>query len=159
KPRVALKAPLVFVEAQIRSATTGSVVTNVGRADLKVTENGVPQDLFSYQRIREPLSVSILVDASPGEANTRFIESQMESLGAQLDGALEAWDEVSVIALETHPVLLQDYTNDRNLIRSALAKSIAHSEPGKGMPALDQRLLKYLGSVNARAVAVGDLRP
>lgn len=133
-----LKAPLVIVDAEARSAKDGLAVSNLDHRDLLIWENDTPEPIFSFEALRARLSILIAVDATSASARGPSATERVNSLELALANALGPDDEVCVVSISGRPELLQDYTNDMGLVGSALQKA-SHRTYGRSLP-LDQRL-------------------
>lgn len=110
----------IVVDAQVLSANTGLVVGDLTRQDFVITENDVQQEIFAWQRLPAPLSLLIVVDSAANDANRHAVDNQISALKLSLVDWLEPGDEVGIMAMSERPIVLQDYTNDKQLITAAL---------------------------------------
>lgn len=128
---VGLEIPIISVEAEVVSAISGSVVHDLINKDFTISENGVQQAIQVFETLRSPLSLLILVDGAGSKSDRQAVTDQIRVLKSTLARCLEPGDEMSVMAFGSRPVLLQDYTNDQELLREALDKaSPNHSVSG-----------------------------
>ena len=94
---------LVTVPAVV-TARDGSPIGDLGPADFRLWEDGVPQDVAVVNRDPRPLSVCILLDSSPSMAGrevqaTRAINTMLEKLGDDDEVALLMFSSKVRVAL------------------------------------------------------------
>lgn len=95
----------------------GSFVTDLDVNDFTVLDNGVEQQIETFDLSLEPLSIAILVETSsrvalllPEVRNTGILVTQL---------IMGATGEVAVIAFDHELELLQDFTSDPELVEAA----------------------------------------
>ena len=102
-------------------------VTGLGAADFKVFEDGVPQQLCLFTQEHLPISLAILIDSSL---------SMQPNLGAvkaaamRLVRALRTEDEAEIIQFNHKFSVLQDFTNDQDVLGKAIASIRADGATG-----------------------------
>ena len=112
--------PLISIDAQVRSRISGSVVSDLTHNDFVISQNGVPQAISVWEQGHSPLSLVLMVDVLEADKNRQLIDRQLLSLKSTLARYLSAEDEASIIALADHPIVLQDFTTDKELISRAV---------------------------------------
>jgi hypothetical protein len=112
--KVVAHYPLISIDAEVISGTTGSVVTDLRHEDFIISENNVQQVVVLWQRLAVPLSLLIVVDAAANYTNGIALDNRVSALKSSLALFLKPEDEVSIMALTEGPLLLQDYTNNRS---------------------------------------------
>ncbi len=101
----------------------GSVVQELRPNDLRIYEDGKPQQIRSFSMDTNPVSVVLLLDSSGTvEKEFKYIK---EAAGAFAD-ALSAGDRISVFTFADEVERIQDWTSDAKQVRKALRKI----EPG-----------------------------
>jgi len=120
---IVCKYPMVSIDAQVTSRTSGEVVRDLIHEELTISENGIPQILQSFHRFRAPLSLVILIDSASTNRNVSSLSNEASALSVGLGNVLEPGDEVSVLSFEPGPQILQDYTADRDLITAAIERA------------------------------------
>ncbi len=95
-------------------------VTSLRREDLRVTENGVAQEISMFQRETElPLSLAILIDAS--ESQKGVLADEKAAALSFLDAVIRAGkDQAAIVSFTGIPVLEQPLTNDLGRMRQAI---------------------------------------
>lgn len=95
-------------------------VTSLKQEDVKVTEDGQPQEIFTFARQTDlPLSLAILIDTSISEERTLPIEKA--AAGSFVDAVLRPdKDEMAVISFTGDSTLEQGLTGSASRVRSAL---------------------------------------
>lgn len=95
-------------------------VTTLRREDLRIFEDGVPQEITVFQRETElPLSIAILVDVSGSQENTLPIEK--EAARAFVNSILRpGQDHAAVVSFTGEAVLEQDLTQELDSLHFAI---------------------------------------
>ena|SRR5918911_48615 len=95
-------------------------VTTLKQEDITVTEDGQPQEIFTFARQTDlPLSLAILIDTSVSEERTLPIEKSAAS--SFVDAVLRAdKDEAAVISFTGEATLEQNLTGNASRVRRAL---------------------------------------
>ena len=95
-------------------------VTSLKQEDVRVTEDGQPQEIFTFARQTDlPLSLAILIDTSISEERTLPIEKAAAS--SFVDAVLRPdKDEMAVISFTGESTLEQGLTGSASRVRSAL---------------------------------------
>ena len=95
-------------------------VTSLKQEDVRVTEDGQPQEIFTFARQTDlPLSLAILIDTSISEERTLPIEKAAAS--SFVDAVLRAdKDEMAVISFTGESTLEQGLTGSASRVRRAL---------------------------------------
>jgi Ca-activated chloride channel family protein len=126
---VARKIPFVTIERVNRvilwvtaQDASGALITQLDRADLRVTEEGAPQEILEFYREDRPITAAILIDTSGS------MQEEMEEIhsaaGAFVDSLREA-DRALVIDFDDKVFLIQDLTSDREALKSAIQSTEA----------------------------------
>lgn len=95
-------------------------VTSLKQEDIRVTEDGQPQEIFTFARQTDlPLSLAILIDTSISEERTLPIEKA--AAGSFVDSVLRPdKDEMAVISFTGESTLEQGLTGNASRVRRAL---------------------------------------
>jgi hypothetical protein len=112
--------PLILIDAQVISRTTGLVVSDLTHKDFAISENNIPQVILSWQRQSVPLSLLILVEAVTEHNNSHPIDSRIKALKSSLARDLRDKDEASIMVMAERPIVLQNFTSNKQLINAAL---------------------------------------
>jgi VWFA-related protein len=95
-------------------------ITTLRREDLRVTENGVAQEVSVFQRETElPLSLAILIDAS--ESQKGVLSDEKAAALTFLESVIRAdKDRAAIVSFTGVPLLEQPLTNDLARMRRAI---------------------------------------
>ncbi|MBA3713523.1 MAG: VWA domain-containing protein [Pyrinomonadaceae bacterium] len=95
-------------------------VTTVKQEDIRVIEDGVPQEIFTFQRETDrPLSLAILIDTSGSQERT--LPEEKDAARAFVDAVIRAGkDEVAVISFTGEIVQEQGLTGNVERVRRAI---------------------------------------
>src|SRR5712664_3128423 len=97
-------------------------VTNLKREDIRVLEDGVPQELFTFQQnVDLPLSLAILIDTSGSEERT--LPEEKAAARSFLETVVRAnKDEAAVVSFTGEVTLEQGLTGNIGRLRRAIDK-------------------------------------
>ena len=96
------------------------LLTDLKKEDVRILEDGVPQEIFTFQRqIDLPLSISILIDTSGSQERTLPIEKEAakEFIGSVVRPNK---DEVSILSFTGETTLEQDLTGNISRLQQAV---------------------------------------
>jgi VWFA-related protein len=95
-------------------------VTTLRQEDIRVTENGVPQEIFAFQRETDrPLSLAIVIDTSGSQERT--LPEEKSAARAFVDAIVRPMkDEVAVLSFTGEATLELGLTGNVNRIRRAI---------------------------------------
>lgn len=92
-------------------------VTGLNVGDFRIFEDGVPQQLCVFTQERLPISLAVLVDSSLSmQPNLPAVKTAAQ----RLVSALGTEDQAEIIQFNHKFSVLQDFTNDRMLLATAL---------------------------------------
>jgi len=131
--RVVEHYPLVLIDAQVMSRITGLPVIDLTRSDFVISQNGIGQDIAIWRRYRAPVSLLILIDLMDANGDHNLFVRQIEALKSSLSSWLGATDQASILVIAERPMMLQDFTSNKDLISDALDKA-AHYRIGPNEP-------------------------
>jgi Ca-activated chloride channel homolog len=114
---------LINVTATV-SDDTGRFVPDLRKEDFAVYEDGQQQTVTHFSAERVPVSLGIALDTSRSMAGER-IRAARRALDRFLYELLHADDEVFLYRFSDRPVLVQDWTTDRQLLSRALGRVVA----------------------------------
>lgn len=96
------------------------LLTSLKKEDIRVLEDGKPQELFSFQRqVDLPLSLAILIDVSASQERT-LPEEKRAAKSFVLDVVRPEKDEVAVISFTGEATLEQGLTSNLNRLGRAI---------------------------------------
>jgi VWFA-related protein len=109
----------------------GALIPNLTKDDFEVIEDGKPQTVkYFTAETNLPLTLGILIDSSGSQA--RVLGMEKEVGGNFLNEILREKDEAFVISFDVNVDLLQDFTNDVHLLKTALNKARINTGFGGG---------------------------
>jgi VWFA-related protein len=103
--------------------TRGNVVLNLSRNDFTVYEDGVRQEIVSFEPAQSPFSLVLLLDAS---GSTLSFRATLKQSALRFIDALSPDDRVAVVVFNNKVKLLQDFTTDRRKIAYAIQDMDGH---------------------------------
>src|SRR4029077_6689319 len=111
---------LVNVTATVSDAS-GRFVSGLRQEDFVIYEDEQPVTVTHFNAERVPVSLGIALDTSGSMAGTKIQEAQ-DALDRFLYELLDRNDEIFLYRFSNYPVLLQDWTKDRQLLSRALGR-------------------------------------
>jgi Ca-activated chloride channel family protein len=95
-------------------------ITTIQNGDIRVVEDGVPQEIFTFQReTNRPLSLTILIDVSASQQVT--LQDEKNAAIAFVNSIVHhARDEVAVVSFSGEATVEQELTNNAANVRKAL---------------------------------------
>jgi Ca-activated chloride channel homolog len=94
-------------------------VSTLKREDIRVLEDGVPQEIFTFQRnVDLPLSLAILIDCSSSEERT--LPAEKAAAQSFLESVMRPRDEAAVISFTGEVTLEQGLTGNIARLRRAI---------------------------------------
>ena len=111
---------LINVNATV-SDTTGRFVPDLRQEDFIVYEDDQPQSVTHFSAERVPVSLGIVLDTS-GSMDGEKIKAAQRALDRFLYDLLDPHDEIFLYRFGDHPVLVQGWTTDRQLLTKALGR-------------------------------------
>jgi VWFA-related protein len=118
QPKISVEVKVVTVLATVRDKH-GQMVSNLGKDDFTLDEDGRPQTIGYFTRETDlPLSIGLLIDTS--ESQRRVLNQERTASHSFLDDMLREKDAAFVIHFDREVELLQDLTSSREKLESAL---------------------------------------
>lgn len=111
---------LVNVTATVSDAS-GRFVSGLRQEDFSVYEDDQPVEVTHFNAERVPVSLGIALDTSGSMAGQKIQEAQ-DALDRFLYELLDKQDEIFLYRFSNVPVLLQEWTTDRQLLSRALGR-------------------------------------
>jgi VWFA-related protein len=109
----------------------GALVPNLKKDDFQVFEDGKPQTVkYFTAETNQPLTLGIMIDSSASQE--RVLEYEKEAGYEFLKQVLKDKDMAFVISFDVNVDLLQDFTNDNKLLKSALNRARINTGGGGG---------------------------
>ena len=116
---------LINVTAVV-SDPSGRFVPDLLKEDFLVYEDGVPQPVTHFSAERVPVSLGIVLDTSGSMAGEK-IRAALTALDRFLYDLLDQRDEIFLYRFSDRPVLVQNWTSDRQVLTRALSRIAADS--------------------------------
>lgn len=128
-------------------------VTNLGKDDFKVFEDGKPQEIRNFNRETNlPLKLGLLIDTS--ESVLRKLEFEQDVATSFFQSILKEKDRALLAEFDSSVTLLQDFTNDVN----KLTREIRSLRAGGGTSLHDAIYLiceqKFLNEKGRKAIII-----
>jgi Ca-activated chloride channel family protein len=95
-------------------------VRDLTKEDVILLEDEVSQDIIFFDSENVPLSLVVLVDVSE---STEPYSKEIEAVSRTIADLLHPKDEAAVIAFSDVPMLLQEFTHNRNRLSDALEEA------------------------------------
>jgi VWFA-related protein len=109
----------------------GALIPNLAKDTFTVVEDGKPQTIkYFTAETNQPLTLGIMIDSSASQE--RVLEYEKEAGYEFLKQVLNDKDMAFVISFDVNVDLLQDFTNDSKLLKSALNRAKINSGGGGG---------------------------
>jgi len=109
--------PVVNVDVGVILEKTHQFVPNLQKDNFRVYEDGVAQDITSFQRIQAPITAVLLVEFA---ANSYAFIYDMRNAAYTFAQQLKADDYIAVVTYDMHTQILTDFTTDKRLIYESL---------------------------------------
>jgi len=115
----------------------GALVTDLGKGDFEIREDGRKQEIRYFTRETDlPLTVAMLMDVSGSVRSV--IESERVAAGRFFDKVLRPTDHALLLGFSSTLVLWQDFTSSSQRLNNALAQ--LHAIRFRGLPAGGQMM-------------------
>jgi VWFA-related protein len=109
----------------------GNLVPHLTQNDCHVAEDKVPQTLKHFvAETSQPLTLGILLDTSGSQQ--RVLPLEQDAGGQFLRQVLRQKDEAFLLSFDVNIDLLQDYTNNANMLARAMNKAEINTAGGNG---------------------------
>lgn len=100
----------------------GAIVTKLQKNDFKVYEDGVEQKIAFFSKdMTDPITLAMMVDTSGSQEH--LLDAEKATAGRFLKDILKKDDLASVISFDTTVNMLADFTDDQNVLASAIDKA------------------------------------
>jgi len=98
----------------------GRYLTDLGKVDFSILENGVPQTLALFTRNDVPISLSLLIDTSASMADKLAVA---QGAAIRFIRTLRPGDAAQVVQFNERVSVLQDFTDDVLALEGAIGKT------------------------------------
>jgi len=113
-----IRSQVALVEVQCTvTAPDGTRVRGLTRDDFQLREDGLEQQIASFDAATTPASIVLVIDASPSIYREL---GDMRGIAQSLTKSLQPEDEVAAVAFADKTHLLMPFSRDRNLLGKAL---------------------------------------
>src|SRR5262245_11114517 len=149
---LSLHAQDVLVDVQVLRKGSNTPVPSLQAKDLRILEDGVPQEIRHFSRDELPLSVVLLLDLSATAQGA--LKRLSEETKAALDH-LKAQDEVAVMVYGDTARLVDGFSRDRE----RTARAIAEAAAMKSDEGAYSNEAVYQAAIQLRQCGASDCRP
>lgn len=119
---------LVLLDVQVLHKKTHTPTASLRARDLRVFEDGVPQEILEFSRDELPLSVVLLFDLS---TTAHSILKRMAAEAKTSLVHLKTADEVAVMVFGPEAKVVDGFSTDRDRTAQAIAKAAAMGDEGE----------------------------
>jgi Ca-activated chloride channel family protein len=125
-----VETDLTTVQFTAYDKKTRRLITTLKQEDIRILEDGVPQEIFTFQQHTEtPLSLAILIDTSGSQERT--LPDEKDAARQFADAVIRPQkDEAAVISFTGEATLEQGLTGSVPRVRSAIDKIEFHPPAG-----------------------------
>jgi VWFA-related protein len=143
---------MVSIAATV-SDENGRFVPGLQRDDFAVYEDDQPQAISYFNTDRLPVSLGIVLDTSGSMAGERIADARA-ALDRFAFDLLDSRDEVFLSRFSDHPVLVHDWTTDRESLSRAMARITPDGGTAMYDAVLDALPLAARGHNNKKALVI-----
>jgi VWFA-related protein len=124
---ISVNVPVVTLDVGVLSKD-GMFIPGLRQGNFRVLEDGVPQQITSFNQTQGPITAVILTEFAN---NQYFYSFQIDSINASYVFAqtLKKEDWVALVSFDLRPHILQDFTQDKRAIQGRLSTL----QPGMSM--------------------------
>jgi VWFA-related protein len=115
---IRLEARLVNLNVKATNSG-GDPISNLGKSDFRVFEEGIEQDIFYFEPVSAPINLVLLLDLS---GSTREKRRVMIEAAKKFIDSLGPQDRIAVAGFTRDFVVAVDFTSDRKLLKKAVDK-------------------------------------
>lgn len=109
--------PVVNVDVGVLTQKTHQFIPNLQEDNFRVFENGVPQQIVGFQRVKAPITAVLLLEFA--STSWWFIQDMWDAAWS-FTQQLQPNDYVAVVTYDMHTNILTDFTQNRMLIQEAI---------------------------------------
>ena len=147
---IRIDSTLVMIPVTVSDRYSGEYVSNLSKADFKIFEDGVQQEIAYFGVSQQPLTVLLLLDTSP---STKYKIDEIQTAALSFVRHLNPQDRVEVIKFNEKIRVLARATANRQKIDTAIRK--ARFAGGTSLyDAVDFSIGKRLSRVKGRKAIV-----
>jgi len=142
---IKLSTELVLLDAQVADKKTGRFIGDLKKEDFELYEDGVKQQITHFSQDKLPLSIVLLLDVS-GSVQPFIDRIRQGALRALQQ--LKPEDEVALMIFAQNGILIQDFTQDRQLIADKIGTINQYARQAGGGTFLNEGV--YQAAVQVR---------
>ena len=118
---VQLGISVVDVECVVYNKKTGAIYTGLQPKNFMLYEDGIKQEIVNFIPSQGPMTVVVLIEYSK-RVDNRAIgkEEVLRPLYTLISGFAKPEDNIAIVAFDTRPVVITDFTGDSRLLRAGL---------------------------------------
>ncbi|HEY1810687.1 MAG TPA: VWA domain-containing protein [Acidobacteriaceae bacterium] len=109
--------PVVNVDVGVLTQKTHEFVPNLQKAQFRVYEDGVPQDIIGFRQVQAPITAVLLVEFASNSFNFIY---DMWNAAVAFTQQLHPGDYVAVESYDMHTNILTDFTQNKMLVEQAI---------------------------------------
>lgn len=128
----------------------GRLLSDLKKREFRIYEDGVEQQIESFQSIEVPFHVVLLLDTS---MSARFKLSDIQAAALAFVNQLRAEDKVIVVSFDSSVYLMCDFTSDREQLRQAIYRTKTGGST-KLFEAVDLSISEALKPIRGRKAVV-----
>lgn len=118
---VQLNVNVVNVEAVVYNKKTGAIYTGLKPANFEVYEDNVKQEISNFIPTQGPMTVVMLIEFSRRTDNYFISKGEvLRPLYTLIGQGIKADDNVAIVAFDTRPVVITDFTGDTHALDQGL---------------------------------------
>ena len=129
----------------------GRYVPNLRREDFRIFENGVEQEIASFDPTEKPFTVALLIDTS---GSTRFRLPEIQEAAVAFANQLRPQDRVLIVTFSDEVLLLTEATNDRSVIQDVITFNVRSGSSTRLYDAVDLVIRERLNKIQGRKAIV-----
>ncbi|HJU56342.1 MAG TPA: VWA domain-containing protein [Pyrinomonadaceae bacterium] len=129
----------------------GRAITDLGRQEFRIFENGVEQEIAYFEPTEKPFTVALLLDTS---ASTSFRLSDIKKAAIAFARQLQPQDQVLVVTFDDEVMLLTEATNDQDKISVVINVNAHTGNTTRLYDALDVVIRERLDKLQGRKAIV-----
>jgi Ca-activated chloride channel family protein len=146
---IKLETSLVSIPVSVINSE-GKFFSNLKKRNFTIFEDGVKQEIASFQSIEVPFHVVLTLDTS---GSTRFKLEDIQSAAFAFVKQLRPEDKVMIVSFDNSVYQWSDFTNDRELLRQAIYQTKTGGST-KLYEAVDLGISEFLAGIEGRKAIV-----
>ena len=116
----------------------GAIVQNLDKKDFRVFEDGKEQTISFFSKdMTDPITLAMMIDSSGSQVD--LLDAEKQTASRFLRDILHKDDLAMVVSFDTQVNLLADFTDDQQILHSAIEKAEINAPPDLGPTNLNQQ--------------------